>query len=321
MSAAAIFMSLMSLIGGISPGAPPQTPQERIKVQTSLVNVPVMVSDPRGNSVLGLKKDDFRVYDNGVLQPLSFFVAADEPHRVALLLDTSKSTEAVLKQIKRAATSFVAELRPQDQAMVMTFDLETHVVCRFGASRDTLKRAINRVEVAADDGTRLRDALATALRRYLGAGEGRKAVILLTDGEDTGSTEAPDSVIQLARNSGVVVYPLFYAIPPSEMSKKLFGVSLPKGLASDTEWKAEEGIAAAWLKHVAEESAGVFYRSDLADLKKVFGKVANELRCQYLLAFYPNPVSVDSSEHSLRIELSRTDLNVRARRSYQVMSR
>jgi VWFA-related protein len=162
----------------------------------------------------------------------------------------------------------------------------------------------------------MRDVMAMVIQRYLGGGQGRKAIILLTDGEDIGSTMKPDDAIRIVRDSGVVFYPLFYAVDPRQLSKKLFGVSLPKGLGGRGTLETGTGSAAMWLRRVAEESAGIFYRSDVADLKGTFARVANELRCQYLLAFYPDAARMNGSEHSLRVVVTPSNLVVRSRRSY-----
>jgi VWFA-related protein len=316
-----VFVAMILLLSGALRGASVQSGQDRIRVQTSLVSVPVMVSDQLGRSIVGLKQEDFVLYDDGVPQRVAFFAAAEEPLRMVLMLDTSKSTAAVLKQIKKAATDFVVQLRPQDQAMVVSFDTEIHILCRFGCSQPELKHAIEHAGVSDDDGTHMRDVMATVIQRYLGGGQGRKAIILLTDGEDIGSSTTPNDAIRIVRDSGVVIYPMFYAVDPRELSKKLFGVSLPKGLGGKGTLETGEGAAAAWLKRVAEESAGIFYRSNVADLKKTFAKVASELRCQYLLAFYPDAERINGLEHSLRVSVSPSGLVVRSRRSYLATQR
>jgi Ca-activated chloride channel family protein len=287
-----------------------------IRIQTTLVNVPVMVTDSRGGSVLGLKSKDFSLYDDGVRQPLAFFAAAAEPIRIALLLDTSKSTATVLDRIRKAAVSFLDQLRPQDQAMVISFDSEVHVLCRFGSEIAELKRAIRGAGVGAYVGTKMRDAAVLAADRYLRAGQARKAMVLLTDGQDFGSSASPDDMIEAMLNAGIVVYPVFYAVDRRELIKKLFGVTLSKNAVGAAEWEKDEQEAAALLRRVADESAGTFFRSDMTDLKQTFVRVAEELRHQYLLAFYPDPARIDGTPHALRVDMLRPDIMARARRSY-----
>src|SRR3954454_4758599 len=101
-------------------------PIDVVKVDSNLVSVPVIVSDRQGRYISGLKAEDFKLYDNSTEQNLAYFDAAEEPLNVALLLDTSKSTQGVLDKIKKAAKNFLKELRPQDRAMIVSFDFAIH---------------------------------------------------------------------------------------------------------------------------------------------------------------------------------------------------
>ncbi|MBZ5500421.1 MAG: VWA domain-containing protein [Acidobacteriia bacterium] len=298
----------------------PRQQTERIRVQTTLVNVPVMVSDRLGATVSGLGADDFVLYDDGIRQPLAFFVAAAAPIQMALVIDTSKSTTTVLDGIRKAAVGFVAQLRPEDQAMVVSFDSEVHILCRLGADEVELRRAVRSAEVGEYVGTKMCDAVALVANKYLRGSQGRKAIVLLTDGQDYGSDIAQDDMIRAVLDAGVVVYPVFYAVSRRELVKKLFGVTLPKGPAGGAGWEEDERAAAALLRRTAEESGGVFYRSESADFRRTFAKVAEELRHQYLLAFYPDPSRADDAPHTLTVAVSLPDLVVRARRSYRVAS-
>jgi len=290
---------------------------ERIRVQTTLVNVPVIVTDRQGGSISGLKAEDFSLYDDGVRQSLAFFAAVEEPIRIALLLDTSQSTKIVLDRIRNAADGFVSQLRPQDQAMVASFDAEVHVLCRFSSNEEQLKRAIRSAQVGDDVGTKMCDAVVQVVEKYLRPGQGRKAIVLLTDGQDYASRFSADDMVSAVVDSGVVVYPVYYRIDVRELSKKLFGISLPKSATGGAAWEENERTAAALLQRLADESAGNLYRSEVIDLKKTFARVAEGLRHQYLLAFYPDPSRVDGMQHALRVAVTRPDLVVRARSSYR----
>jgi VWFA-related protein len=297
-----------------------QTP-ERIRVQTTLVHVPVLVNDGKGGAVQGLKAEDFSIFDDGVRQQLAFFAADVEPIRIALLLDTSKSTQTVLEKIQKAAVGLVSQVRAQDQAMVVGFDSDIHILCRFRSDIGELSAAIRSAEAGAEDGTRLSDAVATVAQKYLRPIQGRKAIILLTDGQDNGSSATVAEMIRAVEDSGAVVYPVYYSIDPREVAREVFGLPLPRRASRDGAWQDREREATAMLKRLAAESAGSFYRSDLVDLKKTFTRVLEEVRQQYLLAFYPDPTRLDGTLHLLRIELSRPGLSVRARRSYQASAR
>jgi len=298
----------------------PRQAQAPIRVQTTLVNVPVLVRDRQGGSVLGLKAEDFALFDDGIRQPLAFFAAATEPIRIALLLDTSKSMTADLDRIRKAAAGFIPQLRPQDQAMVASFDADIRVLCRLSSDQKELKRAIRGAAIGAYVGTKMRDALALVVDKHLRAARGRAAIILLSDGQDFGSRATEDDVIRTVTDAGVVVYPIFYRVDRRELAKKLFDISLPRtpegGGAS---WEAAMKSAAAGLRRFADESAGALYESEKADLKKAFLQIAEELRHQYLLAFYPDPSRLDGQHHAIQVTVSRPDFGVRARRGYQAV--
>lgn len=298
-------------------GIRPQQETGRIRVQTTLVQVPVMVSDARGGPVVGLAADDFALFDDGVRQPLAFFATSSEPIRIALLLDTSKSTAPVLDRIRKAAAGFLEQLRPQDQAMLATFNGKINILCRFGTDVPELKEAIGGVGLGDTDTTRLYDAVKMVADRYLRAVQGRKAVILLTDGQDHGSSGTPDDMIGAALNAGAVVYPIYYSVDLRALVKELFGVSLRRNQGGGRMWEKEKEAAAALLQRTADESAGTMFRSDAKDLKKTFQRVAEELRHQYLLAFYPIASRLDGAPHTIKVDLNRPLTVVRSRRSYR----
>jgi Ca-activated chloride channel family protein len=299
-----------------SSSMPPQQ-AGKIRVQTTLVHVPVMVSDSRGGPVVGLTAEDFGLYDDGVRQPLAFFATSSEPIRIALLLDTSKSTATVLDRIRKAAAGFLDQLRPQDQAMLAVFDSDIRILCSFGTDLPELKAAVRGVQVGGDAGTHMRDAVVRIAGKHLRNGQGRKAIILLTDGQDNGSSASRDEMIDAVLGSGVVVYPIYYTVDMRELVKKLFGVSLSRNRAGASVWKREEEEAAALLQRLADESAGTLLRSDTTDFKRTFQRVADELRHQYLVAFYPDPSRLDGMLHTLTVNLARPSLIVRSRRSYR----
>lgn len=290
--------------------------QETVRVQTTLVQVPVIVSDLQGGSVLGLKAEDFVLRDDGMVRPPAFFTASSEPLKVALVLDTSKSTVTVLPGIRQAALDFVSHLRPQDKVMVAAFDFDVRVLCRFGTDLQYVTQALRNLQPGDYVGTKMYDAVTQVAGNFFGSGQERKAMILLTDGQDYGSRASMDGIIRTVLDAGVVVYPVFYSINRRELAKKLFGISLPKSKAGNEEWEKTEKAAAGMLQQLAEESAGALYRSDAPNLKKAFSRITEELRHQYLLAFYPDPARVDGQPHAIRVEVSRPNLTIRFRRSY-----
>lgn len=297
--------------------------QEPIRVRTALVSVPTIVSDPEGRYIPGLQARDFAVYDDGVPRQIAFFAATDEPLNVALLLDTSKSTVAVLDRIKKAGLKFIRKLRPRDRALIASFDASIKVLCPLTDDRRDLEEAIREAKPGEYVGTKLRDAVVTITDKRLKTILGRKAVILLTDGQDFGSESSAAQTVSSVTDAGVVVYTVLYSIDPRETMKKLFGVSprVPRrATGPGRDWLERERIAAERMEALSRESAGRVYRIELTDLDKAFALVAEELRHQYQLAFYPDPSRFDGNSHALRIEVARAGVQVRSRVSYRVTS-
>src|SRR5262245_3910615 len=153
-----------------------QEPQniDTISIDTNLISVPVIVSDRDNRYVPNLKQEIFRLFDNRVEQKISFFDSGEEPLNVILMLDTSLSTKGVLDDIKKAAKSFVKELRPQDRAMIVTFDWHTQKLSPLTSNRKELEEAIKHTKSGKYVGTVLNDALMQVTREVLQPIRGRK---------------------------------------------------------------------------------------------------------------------------------------------------
>ena len=310
-----------------------QTPgeQDAVKLKATLVNVPVIVSDRDGRYLSGLRADDFTLYSDHVKQPIAVFEATDEPLSVALLLDTSLSTRDVLDKIKDAALGFIKRLRPQDRAMVISFDYDVHLLSQLTADRRALEQSIKRVASGDYAGTVLRDAVVKAANDSLRRVEGRKAIVLLTDGKDHGSVADEAESLDAAQESGAMIYTIFYRTGPLMRFEGrrggwrrggIFGDRFPRRDNERRERRRgrverNNEQAADYLNELAEASAGRFYSSEVTDLKKTFDLIADELRHQYRLGFYPANESADSAVHRLAVQVARPDAVVRARRTYR----
>jgi len=196
------------------PAAPeaPRNKEEQhdqaIKLEATLVTVPVIASDRDGRYIPDMRREDFTLHEDGVKQEIVFFGTVNEPFHVVLMLDTSASTQEKLGQIKRAATTFVEQLKPADRVKVISFDDEVRDLCEFTNDRAELGRAIDRTRPG--QGTKLYDAVALALRE-LRRVQGRKAIVLFTDGADRTSDSARyEDNISAVEESGVIVYPIRY---------------------------------------------------------------------------------------------------------------
>ena len=142
-----------------------------IRVNTTLVTIPVSVMDRDGRYIPNLQKEEFRIWEDGVEQDVAFFQSVDKPFSVVLMLDTSPSTQFRLEDIQDAAISFVNQLRSDDKVMVVSFNDEIKVLSEFTTDRRRLERAIQRART--DDGTRLYDAVDMVINQQLGRVQGR----------------------------------------------------------------------------------------------------------------------------------------------------
>lgn len=182
--------------------------EQAIKLEATLVSVPVIASDRDGRYIPDMRQEDFTLYEDGVKQEIVFFGTINEPFHVVLMLDTSASTQEKLGQIRRAALTFVDQLKPADRVKVISFDDQVRDLCEFTNDRTELGRAID--QTRPGQGTKLYDAVALALRQMRPI-QGRKAVVLFTDGVDMYSDSARyEDNTSGVEESGVIVYPIRY---------------------------------------------------------------------------------------------------------------
>lgn len=178
--------------------------EDPVRLNASLVQVPAIVTDRNGNFVSDLLRNDFQVSEDGRRQEISIFAAVKQPFSAVLVLDTSNSTEDRLKVIQNAAVSFVSQLRTGDRMMVISFDNEVKQLTDFTDDRAELERAIRSTE--SGFGKLLYEAVARALDTLKDV-EGRRAVVLFSDGVDMRSIEATaESTVRLAEEIGAVIY-------------------------------------------------------------------------------------------------------------------
>lgn len=186
-----------------------QKPQTTIKVDTALVTVEAIVTDRMGRFVTGLNRGDFLVREDGAPQEISNFSSTETPFNVALLLDTSHSTHNKLGIIRKAALTFIKQLLPQDRVMIVSFDDKVRFLGDFSNDHKELERQIRSVESSFK--TSLYDAISRTITEKLLPLQGRRAIVVLTDGVDTGSSQATfDSTLDLIARTGVITYAVQY---------------------------------------------------------------------------------------------------------------
>ncbi|HKC84586.1 MAG TPA: VWA domain-containing protein, partial [Blastocatellia bacterium] len=239
-----------------------------LRIETTLVIVPVMAMDKDGKYLPGLTVTDFQIYEDNVKQEISDFGSAETPINVALILDVSGSTRFKLDDIQDAALVFVDQLRPQDRVMVVSFDQQVRVEAEFTNVRDKLMRAILRTRTGG--GTRVQDALDLTLTERLNKIQGRKAIVAFTDGVDNLSWMATwKDVTARVEESGVIVYPVRYDTMTDVTS--VLKAALPPNVKIPGNGKEEYDRAAQRLKNLAAVSGGRYYEVEtIGDTKQAF---------------------------------------------------
>ncbi len=303
-----------------------------IRVDTSLVMVPVTVLDRNGRYVPLLRRENFRVHENGVEQKIAYFATTDAPFSVVLLIDTSGSTRLRLDDIQDAAIKFVDKLKPSDSVMVMSFDDRIEVRCKATTDRNVITKAIRRTRTGG--GTRLYDAVEDILNKQLKTIPGRKAVVLFTDGVDTTSHRASyDSTIRLAEESDAPIYVVDYdtsgsgsiygggGIPvPGGGRGTILGLPLPRPGIPGTTGGATPGDykrAVKYLHALSDKTGGRFYSGDsLFGIGQAFTWIAEELGRQYSLGYYPSTAGKNGERRQIKVKTTEADLVVKARDSY-----
>jgi Ca-activated chloride channel homolog len=297
--------------------------QETIKLKSTLVQVPVVVSDKGGRYITDLTIKDFQLYEDKVEQEISFFGSIEEPFNVALVLDSSGSTVEKLEAIKQAALAFIDNLRPLDKVMVISFSDSVQIQCEMTGDRNHLKRAV--LAIRPGEYTQVFEAVYTAVWEKLSDVKGRKAVILFTDGIDTASSEIEeeDTLDAVIDSEDVIVYPIRYGTRNDVEKRMLLSDKYTADQIREKQRELDKTYRDAdeYLQKLAEYSGGVLERADeLGELGKAFNKIATELRQQYLIGYYPSDLTASDNERKIKILVKKKNgIKVRARPSYNYL--
>jgi Ca-activated chloride channel homolog len=285
---AAIFAAVASIVVAAQ--------QPTFKSGTQVVSLFVTVADATKRLVPDLKQEDFEVFDNDKPQPITYFDASIRPITVVVMLDTSGSMTLSIELLKKAAEQFLIRLLPDDRAKVGAFNDKLQISATFTNNRDQLISAAKDLDFG--NGTRLWDAVDMSLDELKGI-EGRRVILVFTDGDDTDSRKANlGNVIERARAEEVMIYAIglesTYMGAPGRMVKT----------------KPDRG-----LRKIADETGGGYFELEKsADLEPTFTRVAQELHSQYVIGFAPT--LLDGKVHKLAVKMKQPGLTARARRSY-----
>ena len=284
---------------------------EVIKIETALITIPVSVIDRNGLYISNLGKENFKIFEDDNVQEIAYFGTSEKPFTVVLLLDTSPSTAFKIEEIQDAAIAFVNQLKPEDKVAVIEFDENMHVLAKPTNDKKKLYKAIKKADFGG--GTSLYDAVNFALRKYLNKIEGRKAIVLFTDGVDTTSDEASyESNLYETEEADVLIFPIYYNTY-AENSDQNGGA---RGTSAE-----EYRIGKRFLEEIAEQTGGrIFPAETPVGLKNAFTGIAEELRRQYNIGYYPSEIGQKGERKLIKVRVDRPNLIVRARGSYIVGS-
>lgn len=324
-----------------------------VRVETTLVSIPVSVMDRDGKFIPNLRKEDFRIWEDGAEQQVAYFASTEKPFTVALVIDTSGSTKSRLNEIQDAAISFVEQLRPDDRVMVVSFSDKIKLLSQPTSDRYMLREAIRRTDPGS--GTRLYDAVDMIINEYFNRIEGRKAMVLFTDGVDTTSKRASyETNIRDAEELDALIYPVKYDTYAEmgggwpggggrrgggsrrggggggggggildDILSVIIGGNVNIGGGHGGGGRGGNGTSREeyetgdrYLNDLARVSGARLYNAEQQNLDYAFKSVAEELRRQYSLGYYPKNKPTPGERRGIRVRVTRPELVVRTRDSY-----
>ncbi len=346
---------------------------EVVRVNTTLVTLPVSVMDRDGKYSPDIRQDEFRIYEEGVEQQVAYFATVEKPFTVALVLDNSTSTRFRIEEMQDAAIAFVAQLRADDRVLVVAFDEQVRVLAEPTSDRRLLRDAIRRTHNGGN--TSLYDAVDFVIHQRFNRITGRKAIVLFTDGVDTSSKRASyEANVRDAEELDALVYPIEYDTYDDTNSGtqngggqggswpgggggssggagtviSILGAILGGGgggrssrngggRRSGGSWpppiviggggngggacngctREEYERADRYLHDMARVTGGRLYRADTTrNLTQSFALIAEELRKQYSLGYYPKTPPHVGERRRIKVRVLRPNLVVQARDSY-----
>ncbi len=328
----------------LAPGPEEISEGDVVRIDTALVTVPVSVLDRQGRFIPNLQREDFKVFENGVEQSVAYFEPADKPFTVALLLDTSPSTHFHLWEIKEAAIAFARQLRPQDRVLIVSFNEQVLLLTEVTNDLNIINTVIQQ-NANTGTATRVYDAVSLVIKERLNKIKGRKAIVLFSDGVDTASYMSTyESTIREVEELDALIYPIQYDTTDylraiqgaggitvvtttnngpfgTTTSRVTYGGTTPTtstGAPLPGSTKADYDRADQYLRELAEKTAGRLYKAnDSAQLAQAFSQIAEELRRQYSLGYYPQTGALENVDRrQIKVRVNRPNVAVRARDGY-----
>jgi len=306
----------------------PRSPAAAIRVTSQIVPVTCSIFNSDGTAITDLKRSDFRIYEDGVEQQIAYFAKGTEPASVALVIDASPSVLRDSDEMKRAALALVEGLAAVDQVAVVDFSAHTYLQTDFASDRELIRRGIDRVDVhqllGDVGGSNIYQAVyLTAAKVFLGGREGRKAIVLLTDGQDSGLGLTLDPATAVPRpgqpNNRLTFEDLARSLAAADI--QIFAVSTenrpkimtPEWLASHQDGTLlvsdapKSGVPAytLYLAELVRRSGGqLYFLRDSTTLTDIFRRIAQRIGAEYTLGYYPEASPANHAGwHRLRVEI------------------
>lgn len=297
-----------------------------IRSRVTLVQVPCTVTAPDGVEVRGLSQTDFHLFEDGVEQQIASFDASSTPASVALVIDASPSIFHQLAEMRGAARALAENLSPADEIGVVSFSAETHLLLPFSKNRALLERALDSqylAKVENSSESRIYESVFLAAREMFQGRSGRKALVLLTDGQDSGLglTWDPRSALpntgagagrlafdDVARELGADGIALFIVSTenrPRGMTPEWLEEHRGEMLVTSEARKANMPNYTLYLAELARRAGGqLYFLREIGNLSEIYRRIALAIRAQYTLGFYPSEGAARSGWRALRVELA-----------------
>lgn len=298
-----------------------------LRAVTQMVPVTCIVAAADGSAVPGLRREDFRVYEDGVAQPIAYFDASTAPASVALVIDASPSVLRDSDEMKQAADALIGALAPLDQAAVVDFSAHAYLQLPFSDVREQARRAVARIDVKElftdTGGSNIYEAVYLAARELFPGRTGRKAILLLTDGQDSGlgltldpASMAPrpgaaadrltfDDVARKLAAEDIQVFAVSTENRPRVMTPDWLAAHTAASLVSPNARTLEIQPYTLFLAELVRRAGGqLYFLRESATMADTFRKVAEKIRAEYSLGFYPSAATgAAPGWHTLRVEV------------------
>lgn len=271
-----------------------QDEDETIRVDSSLVVVNATITDAKGKPVLGLKQNQFQIFEDGKEQKIEIFAAEKTPFAAVILLDSSGSMEQRVSLARSAAIQFLDRLRTDDVTAIYNFDSKISLVQDFSGSRDIYEGVF---DIKSNGMTVLNDAIFKAAEELGRRPEQRRAIIVLSDGADTQSRRSADKALKAALAANATIYT----------------VDMSAIDANSKERAQNQGV----LKNFAEKSGGKFIATPGGvAMREAFKNIVEELGVQYTIGYQPTNTAKDGKWRAIELKTGKTELTIRTRKGY-----